>query len=312
MPIAPPLPGRRHAVGALLALATSALPAAAQTLDDAMTAPRRELRSTVEYGHEWWDEYWEGTLRRTNENIGTLTTRSVMWMGAYGVTDRLSVVATLPYVWTRASLGVLHPMRGVQDLTVAAKLRVLRASLGERATLDATALAGVGVPTTDYTPDFQPMSIGLGARRALARGALRLQDRSGLFFAAAAAHTWRSTVRLDRPAYFTDDRLVLSDEVAMPDVVEYGVTAGYARGRWSVPVTLAGQRTLGGGDIRRQDMPFVSNRMNFTRLQARAMYALPGVSGVAAHVGAMRTLAGRNVGRSTALSAGVTSALRLF
>ena len=28
--------------------------------------------------------------------------------------------------------------------------------------------------------------------------------------------------------------------------------------------SLSQQQTLGGGDIRRQDMPFVSNRMNFS------------------------------------------------
>ena len=32
---------------------------------------------------------------------------------------------------------------------------------------------------------------------------------------------------LDRPAYFTDDRLFLSDQVAMPDVFDYTFRAGY-------------------------------------------------------------------------------------
>jgi hypothetical protein len=33
-----------------------------------------------------------------------------------------------------------------------------------------------------------------------------------------------------------------------------------------VPITFSQQTTLGGGDIRRQDMPFVSNRMNLSRI----------------------------------------------
>jgi hypothetical protein len=293
------------------AAVASAAPAAAQTLDDGLTVPRRQLRTTVEYGHEWWDEYWEGTLERDNENIGTLTTRSVTWMGAYGVTDRVSIVATLPYIWNEASRGVLHEMRGSQDVTLGAKARLLRTPLRGRARLDATALVAVGAPTSDYTPDFLPLSIGLGSRRAVLRGAFHLQDRSGVFLDGSAGHTWRSTVHLDRPAYYSEGELVLSDEVAMPDVADYGVSVGWQRGRLCLPIGLAAQRTLGGGDIRRQDMPFVSNRMDFTRLQARAMYTLPGVSGITVHLGGMRTLSGRNVGRSSAISAGVTTAFRL-
>jgi hypothetical protein len=74
-------------------------------------------------------------------------------------------------------------------------------------------------------------------------------------------------------------------------------------------VGLAGQRTVGGGDIRRQDMPFVSNRMTFTRAHAMVMYTLPTPSSVILGVGGARTLSGRNVGRSTTLTFGVTHVL---
>ena len=293
------------------AVAASAGPSAGQTLGDGMLAPHRQLLPTVEYGHESWDRYWEGELERDNRNIGTLTTQSITMMAAYGATERVTLIAALPYIWTRASQGVLHEMRGWQDLTLAARVRVLETTVGERATLGASVLVGVVTPTSDYTPDFQPISIGLGSRSATTRGALHLQGRAGWFVAGSAGHSWRSTVRLDRDAYFTDGHLVLSNEVAMPDVFDYGLTAGYQGARMRIPVGLTGQRTLGGGDIRRQDMPFVSNRMDFTRLHARVMYAMPRLRGLTLHVGAMQTLTGRNVGKSTSLSGGLTSAFRL-
>jgi hypothetical protein len=37
-------------------------------------------------------------------------------------------------------------------------------------------------------------------------------------------------------------------------------------------VSVSQQRTLGGGDIRRRDMPFVSNRMNFSKARAMVVY----------------------------------------
>jgi hypothetical protein len=293
----------------LLAAALAAAPAGAQTPDDGLLVPGRQLRVSVEYGDDRWDEYWEGERRRSNGNIGTLTTRSVTAMAAYGVSDRLSVFAALPYVWTEASAGVLHGMRGRQDLTLAAKYQALKARVGGRATFGALLTAGVSAPASDYTPDFLPLSIGLASRRASGRLTLHLQDRSGWFVEGGAGHTWRANVRLDRPAYYTDGRLYSTNEVAMPDVAEYSVGAGYQRGRLCLPIAFVTQRTLGGGDIRRQDMPFVSNRMNSSRLQAHAMYALPLVSGVWVNAGAARTLTGRNVGRSTTLTGGFTYAL---
>jgi hypothetical protein len=202
-------------------------------------------------------------------------------------------------------------VEGWQDLTVAAKLRLLRTTVGASTVLDAVVVGGAGVPVGDYTPDFLPLSIGLGSKRAFARGVLHLAGRGGWFAAGSAAHTWRSTVHLDRDAYYTDGRLVLSDEVAMPDVFDFGVTAGWQGRGIMLPITLAGQRTLGGGDIRRQDMPFVSNRMDFTQLRGRLVYAVPRLRGLMVHVGAARTLSGRNVGDATSISAGVTSAFRL-
>jgi len=296
---------------AALSVAALASPAAAQTLGDGLLVPAHTLRTTVEYGRDRWDQYWEGGLKRSNDNIGTLTTESATWSAAYGVGRRLTVVATLPYVWTRASEGVLHGMHGAQDLTVAAKFRLLEAPIAGRATLRALVVAGAGAPTTDYTPDFLPLSIGLGSRQLIGRAAAHLQDRTGLFADGSVGHAWRSNVTIDRPSYYTDGHLVLSDEVAMPDVTDWMVAGGYQGGRLCLPVGLMGQRTLGGGDIRRQDMPFVSNRMNFVRMHARAMYTLPLPAAPVIELGAMRTLSGRNVGQSTTLIGGLTYAVRL-
>ncbi len=295
----------------LAGITTAASPAPAQTLSDGFMMPARQARVSVAYGREQWDHYWEGTRRRDNENIGTLRTSSVTTVLAYGVNARVSLFAALPYVSTRASQGVLHGQRGWQDAAAAAKVRLVDGRIAGRAAVTGSLLGGVAAPATNYTPDFQPLSIGLGARRTTARATVHVQDRTGFFVEGAAGYTWRSTVRLDRDAYYTDGRLTLSNEVAMPDVADYAAGAGYQKGRLCLPVMLVAQRTLGGGDIRRQDMPFPSNRMNFTRLQVMAMYWVPRVPGVQLDLGAARTLRGRNVGQSTMLSAGLTTAFRL-
>ena len=97
----------------------------------------------------------------------------------------------------------------------------------------------------------------------------------------------------------------------MPDATDWTAGVGFQNARWCIPLGLGGQVTHGGGDIRRQDMPFVSNRMNFTKAHAMVMYTLPTPSSLTVGVGAARTLSGRNVGRSTTFSFGVTHVVGL-
>ena len=317
------LPRRRSDVRApspprLLGLATAvaltllgARVASAQTLEDAEMMKPRQLSAGVMYGNDSWDEYWEGTLRRSNGNIGTVTTRSIALHAGYGVTERLTVLGSLPYVWTEASQGVLHGMSGPQDVTLLAKYRVVNPLIAGRARLKVLAVGGVTAPTSDYTPDFLPMSIGLQSKSAITRLAAHLQDRSGWFVDGYAERIWRSNVTLDRSAYFTNGQYIESNEVAMPDVARYRGTLGWQRGPWCIPVGVTVQRTLGGGDIRRQDMPFVSNRMNATMAHAELMYYLPGISNLRLDLGAARTLDGRNVGRSTSFMTGLTYNVQL-
>jgi Putative MetA-pathway of phenol degradation len=287
----------------LLALCPASL--TAQSMDDGLLMPTRALRTGFLYAHDSWDQYWEGSLKRDNGNIGTLTTQSVTWVGHYGLTDRLSVIAMLPYVWTHASQGPLHGMRGLQDLTLAAKYRLLSTAFTDQGALGAMVVGAIGIPASDYTPDFLPLSIGLASRSFSGRFTLDFQANAGWFLTGSAAYTWRDKVALDRPAYYTNGQLYLSEEVAMPAVVNYTVNAGYRKGRLHVPMSVIQQRTLGGGDIRRQDMPFVSNRMNFVKVDGFVMYDLAMPKDLSIRLGATRTVSGRNVGQATTLTGGL-------
>lgn len=293
------------AIAAIAVLAASS--ASAQTIDDGLVIPKKTLSTGVLYAHDSWDEYWEGTLKRKNGNIGTLTTQSIAWVGAYGLTDRLSVMAALPYVRTHASQGVLHDLSGFQDLTFAVKYRLLTTGPATRGTLSAFLVGTGAVPVGDYTPDFYPLSIGTGGGRASARLTVGYESTSAWFVNASSAYTFCSNVRLNRNSYFTDGQLYLTNEVTMPNVLDNTLNAGVSLGNWRIPVSLVQRRTLGGGDIRRQDMPFVSNRMDFVRLGGGVMYALP--KNISVGFDAAHVLSGRNVGQSTTFTSGLFYAL---
>ncbi len=285
--------------------ALAATPLAAQTIDDSLMMSRKSLCTGFLFLDDRWDRYWEGTLERANANVGQVSTEQVLWMGTYGVTDRLNVIGMLPYVWTGASGGVMRGMRGFQDLTLAGKLRFLSARAAGRGSVNAFAVASFATPVSDYTPDDYPFSIGTHSRRVAGRLTLDYQTPGGWYLDGSASYTWRANVTLDREAYYTEGRLFLTNEVQMPDVVEWTVRAGFLRGGLHVPLSFTQQITLGGDDIRRQDMPFVSNRMDASRLDALVMYDVPKAKGLAVRVGATVTVSGRNVGRATTFLAGL-------
>ena len=301
---------RQPLLAGLLLAAAGAAPLRAQTLDDAVFMDRGVLCAGLFFKHDSWNQYWEGRLKRTNGNVGMVTTRDVAYMGAYGVTDRVTLMASLPYVRTSASQGPLQGQKGVQDLTLAAKLRLLTTPFTSLGALHVIAVGGYGAPVTDYSPDFLPLSIGLANRRVFGRATLSFQSKRGWYLNSSTGYTWRSNVRLNRSAYFTEGRLMLSDEVRMPNVADYVIAAGYQRPGFLITLPYTTQRTLGGGDIRRQDMPFVSNRMNFSKLEARAQYTLPMFKVASVWLGASRVLDGRNVGQSTGYMAGIVLAGR--
>ena len=287
------------------AIAALACGCAAQTIEDGIMMGRERLCAGYMYSRDSWSEYWEGSLQRSNGNMGTLTTESHQLYGIYGISDRLNVIVSVPYVQTGASAGVMAGQRGWQDATFAAKYKLFQRPMTKRGSIRAIGVIQASTPVSDYTPDLLPFSIGLASRRIGARGTLHYRDRSGWFINGTSAYTWRDGVTLDRPFYYTDGHLVFSDRVDMPNTVDYSASAGYIRGELVLSGMYGGQRTLGGGDIRRQDMPFVSNRMDFTRAGAWAKVPLPFHKSLAVVAGYSRVVTGRNVGQSNTFTIGM-------
>ena len=277
----------------------------AQTVDDGLMLSKKTLFTGTLYTHDSWDRYWEGSRKRANGNIGTLTTQSATWSGNYGITDRLNLIASVPYVWTNASQGVLHSIKGFQDFTLTGKYSFLETEFTKYGHLRAIAVASASIPLTNYTPDFFPLSIGTASRRFSGRATLNFQSKRSWFLNASTAYTWRANAELDRSSYYTNGHLYLTNKVAMPNVFDYVVSAGYLKHGLMIPFFFTQQRTQGGGDIRRQDMPFVSNKVNFSKVSAMVMYPLPKLRGLAFQFQYGYIVDGRNVGQSTTLNTGL-------
>ena len=181
----------------LFALAlVASLPVAlrAQTIQDGIMLSKGQLFTGGLYAQESWDQYWEGSLKRDNENIGTVTTQVNTWYANYGITNRLNVIGAVPYVWTRASQGVLHGIDGFQDLTLAAKFSAFERPSANVRTVRAIGVLSVGIPLTNYNPELPPLSIGSGSTRVSGRGTLNYQIGPGWYLDGSTAYTWRRPV----------------------------------------------------------------------------------------------------------------------
>ncbi|MGZ3891351.1 MAG: hypothetical protein ACXVI9_12680, partial [Mucilaginibacter sp.] len=125
------------------------------------------------------------------------------------------------------------------------------------------------------------------------------------FFTGSGAYMSRSNITIDRTSYYTTE-LIYSNQVELPAMSDYNFRAGY-RSKYLIVEAVADVSTsIGGFDIRKNDMPFPSNRMNMTtagwnlRFRPHALYALEFTGGYD------RVVKGRNVGQSDMIHAGLS------
>lgn len=291
-----------------LALSLVASLAKAQTPDDAIMMSKKQWCNGLTYMHSSWNKYWEGTFKRDNKNLGTVTTQSVMLMSVYGITDKLNVMANVPYVWTNASAGTLHGLKGFQDIDLDVKYEFYQHKIG-KGVLSLIVVGGLSTPLQKYENDFLPMSIGLGSTNL--SGRLTVDYQNGIFFAtASSAYVWRSDVTIDRTSYYTD-QIHYTNKVDMPDQLNSNFNIGIRKRNLIAEAVLMNMYTFGGFDIRKNDMPFVSNQMNMTSLGAHIKYFIPFVQNLEVIGGADFVIAGRNVGQSQTYTGGLYYILSL-
>lgn len=274
----------------------------AQTDHDALMMNKGQWCNGVSYMRSQWKNYWEGTWKRDNENIGTVTSQSAMFMTNYGITNKLNVMAGLPYIRNHVSGGTLHKMQGLQDVSLAVKWKPYTATWN-KLKISLLAVGSISTPTRNYVVDFLPVSIGLGATNITGRA--MVDYKVGKFFTtASAAYIIRSNTRLDREAYYTGDHIIYSNKVAMPNAANYMLSAGLRSKYLIAEAFVSNLTTIGGYDIRRNDMPFVNNRMNGTNVGAHVKYTLPYCTHIELSADGSYTVKGRNAGQATNLGIG--------
>jgi hypothetical protein len=274
----------------------------AQTDLDGLMMEKNFFCAGVTAGTNTWKNYWEGTLKRDNLNLGKITTNNVMVMGNYGVTNKLNVIFGLPYIKTKVSAGQLAGQKGLQDFSLFAKWVAYQKSI-YKGDFKAILIGGVSTPTTNYTADLLPLSIGLKSKTASMR--LMADYQNGNWFGTVSGtYVFRNNVKLDRNSYYTTE-VHYTNEVKMPDASNFNIRAGYRSEVWIIEALANKWTTLGGFDITKNNMPFISNKMNATTIGLHIKYETMFLNGLSFVADGITTVAGRNVGQSSGFGGGV-------
>jgi hypothetical protein len=286
----------------LSVLFATAFSAKAQTDYDADMMAKNLFCSGFMYSYSSWDHYWEGTLKRTNENLGTVSTQMIGYMGAYGVSKNFNLLFGIPHVKTKASAGTLHGMEGFQDLSLFAKWKAYSKKIGP-GTLSLFGVGGYSFPVTNYPADYLPLSIGLRSKTLLLRAMADYQI--GKFFVTGSGtYMFRDNISIDRSSYFTTE-MHRTNEVEMPNANSISLRTGYrTKFLWGEAV-ITKFTTFGGFDITRNNMPFPSNRMNATTAGFRIKYVPKSFDQLSLLVNGDYVIAGRNVGQSTSIAGSI-------
>lgn len=278
----------------------------AQLPTDAIMMANGQLCVAATYTHDTWDEYWEGTLKRVNGNVGTLTRQTIAPMFALGLTDRINVLGALPWMSTEASGGQIKGASGFQDFGIWIKATAIKGQ-SENAGFTFHPVVGVSFPASNYLEDYGPFSLGLGAANLSLGGVVQYKLEKGPYIRANAAYNIRGNAKIERDYYYTTHG-VYSDEVDMPNAFNYGATLGtwLFKNTLQIEATYDGLNCVDGFDIRRQEPGFPSNEMDFTRVGAFAHYHIPAIPGLGVIAQYTTVLTGRNVGQSTAITGGIS------
>ncbi|MBK6996454.1 MAG: hypothetical protein IPH31_16545 [Lewinellaceae bacterium] len=277
--------------------------AAAQTPTDGLMMPQGQLCILGQYSNSKWENYWQGETKRSNLNLGNLTTQNAMLMGNYGITKNLNAMIGLPYVWTSSDVSYITGQKGLQDLSVFVKYQALEIEAAGGA-FKVQATGGLSTPVTNYTPDLLPFSIGLHSQTASLRAVLNYTADFGLYVTAQAGHTWRSNTTIDHNSYIFDNKLIYSDEMPVPNVFDYSARLGFIKPRYQAEVWYDAFTGLSGDDIRYNETPQASNKMAAAQAGVFGKYFITKRFALLASVS--QVLSGRNVGEALTWTAGAT------
>lgn len=279
--------------------------AKSQTAFDGETMNKTGLCLAATVGEDKWTEYWESKLLRTNTNIGTMKRQNAMAMFAYGINDKMNVIASLPYMRNAASAGTIVGNEGLQDASLHLKYRAVNDTglFKSKAFL----VLGGSIPVGSYNEDAGPSSLGLGAPELNARLTVDI-EKGPIFFRPQFSYHHRLNATLYRNFYYDGSQAYYTNKMAIPEMIMASATVGIRALKKTIRLegSYILQNTIGGSEIRRGEAPLANSNFDAQIAQATLRFDPDYLAGFGLMANAGRVLKGQNVGKSDYFNAGIT------
>lgn len=285
----------------------------AQTPLDGLMMPKGEICIALQYDQVTWDRYWEGSTIRVNQNIGTFTRQMGMPMIVGGITDKVNVILSLPYVKTAASAGQLTGVQGIQDFGISVKALFLEKSIG-KGKLTGFSNLSYSTPASNYLSDYMPFSLGFRANELGIRAIGKYELDKGPYFRASYAYLHRGVTEAERDFYYADQAYYTA-KMDVPNAFQGQLTLGswLFNYRLRVEASLTTIRSTSGDDIRVYSMPQPTNKVNFDRVEGFAQYYFKsGGKGFGLIASYQQAISGRNMGQFSGYGLGITYQFKAF
>ncbi|WP_210519026.1 hypothetical protein [Hymenobacter terricola] len=221
----------------------------------------------------------------------------------YGITDKIDAVLSLPYIQSQgqangtvindlsalySTQGYTNVRQGLQDITGLLKFKSFSREIGS-SILDLLGTVSFSTPASNYQTNTgygYIIAIGNRATKYTATGVAHLKTSSGVFATGQIGYSLRTGL--------------------VPNALIGEAKVGYAGPKTYVEGSVSFQESNGGTDISETGFQgfFPSTRVNYVRLGASAYR--PITNGFGLTLGANTYVAGRNIGKATGYSAGVT------
>ena len=221
----------------------------------------------------------------------------------YGLSDKIDAIVSLPYIQSKgkapgtvindlnalySTQGYANIRQGLQDITALLKFKSYSVELGS-SVLDLLGVVSVSTPLSDYQTNTgygYIIAIGNRATKYSAAGVAHLKTSTGIFATAQVGYSLRTGL--------------------VPNALIGEAKLGYAGPKTYFEGSASFQESNGGTDISEVGFSgfFPSTRVNFIRIGASAYR--PIANGFGLTLGASTYVAGRNIGKATGFSAGVT------
>lgn len=276
---------------------------------DAIFMRKKVVCIAAMYEHSSFDQYWEGTLLRSNGTIETVKSNSINPMIAVGITDRINFLANVPYISTKSTEpngGKLQGAKGLGDFHVGIKGELFKDEVGP-GHLSSIAYIGYSNKTSNYSSDYRPYAIGNGTSEIAVRGMLNYRFTNGIYTRGSIAHLWRGETKTERDFYWADGPYY-THYMDVPSAWQYQAVLGvwFFDDVLKVQANYTALQSHTGDDIRSYNAAQPTNRVNFGQVGVEVQTFLKKPYGLGAVIYAAKVLHGRNVGKPTIFGGGIT------